>query len=61
MDDLVTLKSDAERRKDIEREIAQCLQMERQIHSEAVAKIMELQKKRESLYREWKSLGGKVE
>ena len=61
MDDLVTLKSDAERRRDIEREITQCLQMERQIHSEAMAKIRELQKKRESLYREWKSLGGKVE
>lgn len=61
MDDLVTLKSDAERRRDIEREITQCLQMERQIHSEAMAKIRELQKKRESLYHEWKSLGGKVE
>lgn len=61
MDDLVALKSIAERRKDVECEIAKCLQLERQIHSEAVMKIRDLQKKRENLYREWKELEGKVE
>lgn len=61
MEDLVRLKSKAERRRDIEQEITQCLQMERRIHLEASIKIKELHTKREKLYREWKALGGKVE
>lgn len=61
MEDLVRLKSIAERRRDIEQEITQCLQLEQKIHLEASIKIRDLQKKRENLYREWKALGGKIE
>lgn len=61
MDDLVVLKSKAERRREIEREIAQCLQLEQKIYLETSIKIRDLQKKRENLYREWKELEGKVE
>lgn len=61
MMEFVTLKTEEEQRRDIEKQIAECLQMEREIHQEAVERIRDLQKKREALYREWKELGGKVE
>ena len=61
MMEFVNLKTEEEQRRDIEKQIVECLQMERKIHEEAIDKIRALMKRREALYRQWKKLGGKVE